>query len=304
MIRRAALMIACAVALCVYGCGRRGHISEQEETERKKEIDLFLGAIRLVQERYVDIDRVQLDRIISNSLRGAVTSVDPYAQIYYTGTKDETAPPKDVPLIEISPRTEIGPMIVRVFAFTEDTRKEARRIEASLRNRDPDGILIDCRGSYGNDYAAAATVAEWFLPRGARIGALATRPGEPVEEFISKRPPLWATNTVIVLTDNTLAGPAEFLAAALRANNRCLLVGQPSRGVAVIQTPVKLTDDWTVLLSTGGAQEPGGRPITGNPIVPDIVAQPEPGNVENVDWVYLRGIAVLRDQHALDSPAP
>lgn len=274
-------------------CGRRESTTPGDEASRRREMDKFVEAIRIVQDRYVDVERVELERIISNSLKGMVTAVDPYAQIYYTGMPHEVDVPEDVALIEATGPDDSDILSLRIFGFNGVLKKQLRRLESPMREINPSAILLDCRGAHGEDFEAAAAVAEWFLEPGLTIGSLITGQEQREVNMISQKTPLWPTNLLVVLTDHTLSGPGEFLAAALRAHQRCILVGQPTRGVAVMQTPVRLTDEWTVQLTTGRAREPGGRDITGNPIVPDIIAEPEPGNMENVDWVRIRGQAVL-----------
>lgn len=295
MKRRILFVAACALA-CV-SCGRsRDRADDEEARAREREMQRFVEAIRVVQDRYVDVEKVQLDGMISNSLKGMITSIDPNAEVFYTGTTEQVSVPDDAPLLEWSGPDESGIAVLHIFGFASDMKRQLRKLEGEVGRRGVAGILIDARGAYGEDFEAAALVAEWFLPRETAIGSLVQRQGERVETYIARRAPAWVTNQVVVLTDPALVGPGEILAAALRANERCILVGRPTRGVAVVRSPVKITDEWTVLLSTAQAREPGGRNITGNPIHPDIAAQAEPDNRENIDWVHRAGLAALRER--------
>jgi len=295
MNRRAFLLLATALLAC--SCSKHESYPPVDDPQRTAELELFVEAIRIVQERYVDVDQVQLTRIISNSLKGVIASVDPYAEIFYTGEPAVQEIPKDVSMVEAEGPDANGTLIIRIFGFNRAMKKQFKKLASSLRKEQVLGILVDCRGAHGDNYESAAALADWFLERETVIGSLEEKQGERVQVFVSKKKPVWATNMVVVIQDNTLKGPGEFFAAALRANDRCILVGQPSSGIAVVQTPIKLTDEWTVMLSTGRVREPGGRVISGNPIIPDIIAHPEPENNENIDWTYRRGLAVLKDQH-------
>lgn len=276
-------------------CGGKKSTPGSDEESRQRELELFQDVIRTVQDRYVDVDRTQLDRLISNSLKGMVTSVDPYAEVVPSGHSDEVIIPADANMVELGITDQNGIAVLRIYGFNELLKKQLRRLESDMKDAQPSGILLDCRGAFGDDYSAAASVAEWLLPRDSEFGSLIEKQGDEVTLLTTKRHPIWPTNTLIVLTDRQLSGPGELLAVALRYHDRCLLVGEPSRGVAVIQTIVPLADDWSVRLSTGRAMGPNGLNITGSPITPDVPAQPETGSTENIDWVRLRGIEVIRD---------
>jgi len=284
------------IVLMACSCGGKKPAAGSEEESRQRELELFQDVIRTVQDRYVDVDRTQLDRLISNSLKGMVTSVDPYAEVLPAGQPDELIIPPDANMVELGMTDQEGISILRIYGFNELLKKQLRRLESDMKGAHPSGILLDCRGAFGDDYSAAASVAEWLLPRDSEFGSLIEKQGDEITVLTTKQHPIWSTNTLIVLTDRQLSGPGELLAVALRHYGRCLLVGEPSRGVAVIQTVVQLADDWSVRLSTGRAMGPDGQNITGNPLTPDIPAQPETGNTENIDWVRLRGIEVLREE--------
>jgi len=297
-------VILLALTVMVISCGKKSPTPDSQDESRRRELELFQDVIRTVQDRYVDVDRVQLDRLISNSLKGMVTAVDPYAEVLPAGPPEEMIIPPDANMVELGITDQDGIAMLRIYGFNDLLKKQLRRLESDMKDAQPTGILLDCRGAFGDDYSAAAAVAEWLLPRDSEVGSLVKKQGDDVTTLITKRHPIWPTNTLIVLTDHQLSGPGELLAVALRHYDRCLLVGEPSRGVAVIRTVVQLADDWSVRLSTGLALGPGGINITGNPLIPDIVAQPEAGSTENIDWTRMRGISVIRDRLIMRDPPP
>lgn len=293
-IRAHLLLLAGLGLLFTTGCGRRDDAPLPEDPQRDQELRLFREGVRTVQERYVDADRVQLDMILSNSIKGMVASVDPYATIHFTGPRTEPPLPEDVPLVELEESDDRELVVLNVYGFQPLLRKHLRALESKARDRRPAGILIDARGATGMDYAAATDLAGWFLPRGSVIGSLVEKQGEATRAMATRRPPIWTTNRVVVLIDGETAGPAEWLAAALQFHHRALLVGEPSRGATVLQSPVPITDEWTVMLTTGRALNPDGRDVTGHPLTPDVIAQPDEAAEENVDWLFLRGMKELK----------
>ncbi len=292
-------MIAAVVTanLIAAGCNRREQDPPTGNPERENELRLFREGIQTVQDRYVDPERVHMDSIISNSIKGMVAEIDPYASIYFSGDPaEDKVIPADVSLVELLDGEDRHLVILKVYGFQPQTRKQLRSLESAARSRSPAGVLIDARGATGNDYHAALDIAAWLLPRNTVVGSIVEKQGAESRPLTTRRPPLWTTNVVMMLIDHDTSGPAEWLAAALQFHHRVDLVGEASRGVTVIQTPVPITDQWTAMLTTGRVLNPDGRDITGNPLKPDIAVTPEADDKENVDWIYLRGMATLKAQ--------
>ena len=290
------LFILLAASLAVSACRRREQPAAEEQQIRERELNLFLSAIRAVQDRFVDVDQVQLDSLLSNSLRGMVESIDPYAVILSGGAPAPVEPaPPDAPPVEILGYDDGHMVVVKIFRFEPALRKHLRGLEATSRNRQPSGILIDARDAIGSDYDAALAVAEWFVERGSLVGVLLENRGERETRLITRRQPVWAEGNLVVLIDQETSGPSELLASALKHHRDALLVGEATRGITVIRSPVVINPDWTILLATGRVLDAQERDITGNPVVPDVEAQPRPGSKENIDWIYRRGITALKD---------
>jgi len=296
MNRRAFMAMLALLAAATTGCGRREPPPPADTAQRDQELRMFQEGVRTVQERYVDADRVQLDNLISNSIKGMVAEIDPHATLLFNAPPATGGAiiPDDVPLVELIDTDDRRFTLVKVYGFQPQTRKQVRNLESAARARKPAGILIDARGAAGLDYQAAADVAAWLLPRNTTVGAIVHKQGEAPKAVTTRRGAVWPSVPVLVLVDRETAGPAEWLAAALQFHHRAQLAGEPSRGRTVLQTPVPISDQWTVLLTTGRALNPDGRDITGSPLTPDIPLSPDPDNKENVDWLFLRGMEALK----------
>ncbi len=293
--------LCCALLLTgatLAGCGRRESPPPADAAQRDHELRLFQEGVRTVQERYVDVDRVHLDNLISNSIKGMVAEIDPHATLLFNTppSAGSAVIPDDVPLVELIDSEDRGIVVVKVYGFQPQTRKQVRNLEPAARARKPAGILIDARGAAGLDYQAAADLATWLLPRNTTVGAILHKQGEAPKAITTRRAAVWPSVPALVLVDRETAGPAEWLAAALQFHHRAQLAGEPTRGRTVLQTPVPLSDQWTVLLTTGRALNPDGRDITGSPLTPDLPLSPDPDNKENVDWLYLRGLEWMKAQ--------
>ena len=282
------------VLLGVVSCGKR-NAEPPDEPAMDAELRLFQQGIKTVQDRYVDADRVHLEMIISNSIRGMVASVDPYATMLYTGESTDPSVPRDVPLVELNDSDHLAITVLKIHGFHPLMKKQLRALESRARARQPSAVLIDARGASGLDYSAALEVAAWLLPRGTVVGSVVEEQGRETRTLATRRQPLWLASPVVVLIDRETFGPAEWLAGALQFHRRARLVGEITRGIGVIQSPVPISDSWTVMLTTGRVQYPNATDQTGSPLIPDVPAEPSSDNKENVDWLFQRGLELLRD---------
>jgi len=282
--------------LSLTACGRRATEPTPDDLLREKELDRFLSAIRTVQERYVDVSQVQLDQLISNSLKGMVETIDPHATVLLENTRERAQTADgNTPAAEILGEEDGDFLVLRIYRFDSSLRKTLRQLENTYRRKPPARVLLDGRGADGEDYLSAVAVAEWFLKKGSLVGTSVERQGQSRSKLITRRHPVWPDGRVVMLIDRQTSGPAEVLAAALKHHQRATLVGEPSRGVAVIRSPVHLNQDWTIQLSTGRILDPADLDITGNAQAPDIVATTQPDDNENVDWVYRQGVDTLKE---------
>jgi C-terminal processing protease CtpA/Prc len=107
---------------------------------------------------------------------------------------------------------------------------------------------------------------------------------------------------LVVLIDAETASAAEVVAAALRDNNRAVVVGMPSFGKGTIQYPLRLAaaddpDDGgksrgksgTVRLTIARLVAPRGGPINGAGVVPHVAeADPERQMHRAIEQAYDR----------------
>ena len=115
---------------------------------------------------------------------------------------------------------------------------------------------------------------------------------------------------LVVLIDAETASAAEVVAAAIRDNDRGILVGMPTFGKGTIQYPLKLTaaDDvdgstrprsGTVRLTIAQLIAPRGGAINGIGITPHVI---EPSPTQQIDIAILRALDLL--QPPMRSPLP
>src|SRR5690606_2604012 len=127
---------------------------------------------------------------------------------------------------------------LRIGSFGPETVAQARALVEGLAAREATQLLVDLRGVAGGSPAAAFGLAALFAD--GELGQLAGRSDEP-RRFNGESAPLWR-GEIVVLVDASSQGPAEILAAVLRARAGARLVGVETFGWAGEVEPVELSD--------------------------------------------------------------
>jgi len=143
---------------------------------------------------------------------------------------------------------------------------------ALLKGSKAGGLIIDLRGSQGENLPSALDISDMLLSRGS-ICTTTTRRGRHTD--IASGNPL-TRQPVVVLIDKETSSTAEVLAGALKDNGRATLVGRPTRGNGLYTEQFDLAEGLTLVISTGLYSTPGGTIINKNGIKPDIMVENEP----------------------------
>ena len=150
---------------------------------------------------------------------------------------------------------------------------KAQEIGTALRGlltkQHADKIVLDLRDCAGGDVDEAVKTASFFMDKGLVAYAVGQRyprqdfPVEPAGETF-KQP-------LAVLINQSTAGPAELVAAAVLANKRGQVVGTRSFGVGVVQKLIPVGDGSGLLLSVAKYYAPDGKVINDNGVTPSVV---------------------------------
>jgi carboxyl-terminal processing protease len=161
---------------------------------------------------------------------------------------------------------------VRVTSFSEPTASQLRQQLQSLLDAKPRAIVLDLRSNPGGYLSSAVEVTGQFLRDGVVLYQHGEADGEPKEIRTSgtaQVPDL----PLAVLVDRGSASAAEVVAAALRDNQRAILVGEKTFGKGTVQELHNLSDNSQLRITIAQWLTPGGLPIQGEGLVPDIVVQ-------------------------------
>jgi carboxyl-terminal processing protease len=152
------------------------------------------------------------------------------------------------------------------------TRERVDQVEARLRAMPKNSntkVLLDLREVAEGDPAQAIRLANAFL----QSGTIASLSGQTVpKQTFTAEPARFITKApLVVLVNNSTAGAAEIVAAAILDNKRGDVVGSRTFGEGVMQKTIMMPDGGALLLSVAKYESPSGDVIQDKAVTPNIV---------------------------------
>jgi len=160
---------------------------------------------------------------------------------------------------------------VRIAEFRENTAVDLDKALAKLEKDGLKALIVDVRNNPGGLLSSAVDIASRFTKDEEAIVSTKSR-NEP--EKVYKSQPLekkYLDLPIVVLINKGSASGSEILAAALRENNRAILLGEKTFGKGSVQTIVPLSDGSALRLTTSKYYTPNGTSIHEKGIEPDII---------------------------------
>jgi len=212
-----------------------------------------------------------------NSLRG-----DPGTEVTLTLLRERTKTLEDITLtrdiIKIKDikhamilENRIG--YIKIAEFREKTADDMSKALKRLSKEGLDGLIIDVRYNPGGLLTSAIDISSQFIEDGKVVVSTKSR-SEP-ERIYTSVPfrTKYLDIPIIVLINKGSASGSEILAAALRENNKAVLVGETSFGKGSVQTIIPLSDGSAMRLTTSKYYTPNGTSIHEKGVEPDIVLE-------------------------------
>jgi carboxyl-terminal processing protease len=171
---------------------------------------------------------------------------------------------------------ESGVGYLQVTTFGENTGRQVQDQLRALLESKPSGIVLDLRHNPGGYLNAAVDVTSQFL-RDSVVLYQERGSGTDRREYKTNGTAQAAGVPLAVLIDGGSASAAEIVAAALRENERAVLVGQKSFGKGTVQEIRNLSDSSQLRVTVAEWLTPHGRPLQGQGLLPDIEVTPVQG---------------------------
>ena len=226
------------------------------------------------------------------TLNGAVKQLrgDPGTKVILTVVRDESRKVEDITIVRgiIKIKDIKRPMIledgvgyVKIGEFRESTSKDLSKALEKLDKEGLEALIIDVRNNPGGLLNSSIDISSKFLSNGEVVVSTDSRNEEKriyKSDFFGKK---YLNIPIVVLVNKGSASASEILAAALRENNRAVLIGETTFGKGSVQTILPLSDGSAMRLTTSKYYTPNGGSIHEKGIKPDIVIPKE--NVEKTE---------------------
>jgi C-terminal peptidase prc len=130
---------------------------------------------------------------------------------------------------------------IRIGSLRDSTPRELDDALLQLRQDGSEALVLDLRGNWGGSFTAAIEVVRRFLSRGVIVTTQGQLPEVNNAIFTSTSGAAAWTMPLVVLVDGETASAAELLAAALKDQQRALLIGTSTFGKGTLQYALPLT---------------------------------------------------------------
>jgi C-terminal processing protease CtpA/Prc len=161
---------------------------------------------------------------------------------------------------------------VRIGSLTAENLTALDKALTDFAAKKVDAMVIDLRATNSTDFNVAAEMAKRFLPKGKTLWTLRKTTGHQDHVFTNDRDPVFQ-GTTMVLLDGETSGPAEAMAAALKAHDQALLIGQSSAGRPVEYSDFPLTSGKVLRVAVGEVVGPNGTSLFPDGVKPDLVVE-------------------------------
>ncbi len=188
------------------------------------------------------------------------------------GEEEKTIP---VTREKIVTQTIFSKMLDSAVGFIKITKFQHNSVEdfsaaiTKLKESGAKAIIIDLRNNPGGYADSVLKMTDMLLPKGT-IAYLEDNKGR--REYFESDASCINMPMAVLINEGT-ASAAELMAGSLQAYELATVIGKKSYGKAVGQTPIMLTEETAIYLTTARYYTPKGECIDKIGIVPDIEAE-------------------------------
>jgi len=161
---------------------------------------------------------------------------------------------------------------INITSFDSDCAEEFKTIYENLEKANITSLIIDLRNNGGGIVSEALEIADYVLDKNQVMLITKDKDGKEEIEKSTRKPIV--DLPVIILTNGSTASASEILAAALRENNKAIIVGEKTYGKGVIQELLTLSDGSGLKVTVEEYYTPNRNKINGIGITPNVVVSP------------------------------
>jgi carboxyl-terminal processing protease len=177
---------------------------------------------------------------------------------------------------------------VRLVEFRENVGEELEKALDKLEKQGMKALIFDLRNNPGGLLQSAIDVSSKFINEGEVIVTTrGRRQGNNVRG--TSRGTTHPKYPLVILINKGSASASEIVAGAIQDHKRGSIVGEQSFGKGSVQTVLTLKDGSGMRITTAKWYTPGGNPIHGKGITPDVVVEaPKLTDEERGELIKLR----------------
>ena len=209
---------------------------------------------------------------------------DPKTEVTITVLREKSRKVEDVTIVrdiikikDIKRPTilEDGIGYVKIGEFRESTSRDLSKALKVLEKKGLKALIIDVRNNPGGLLNSAIDISSKFLSDGLTVVSTDSRTEEKRVYKSVSFDKKYLDIPLVVLVNKGSASGSEILAAALRENNRAILLGETTFGKGSVQTILPLSDGSAMRLTTSKYYTPSDESIHEKGIDPDIEVSKE-----------------------------
>jgi carboxyl-terminal processing protease len=153
-----------------------------------------------------------------------------------------------------------GTGYIKLNKFTENCYEEFMQSMETMKKQGLKSLILDLRGNGGGFMGEAVQIADEFLD-GEKLVVYTEGANSKKREYRCKRPGIFETGKLILLTDELSASASEALAGAMQDWCRATIVGRRTFGKGLVQEQYPLSDGSAIRLTIARYYTPLGRSI-------------------------------------------
>lgn len=255
----AVLGVCCATVMAI------GAAAEEPKTEKTKPFTDWQKLVNLLKERYADRSAVTDAKLNEAMVRGILEAFGNRARLVEGDAPSANAPES------IARAEAIGGTIgyVRFAVIDENSAAALDKKLEELGGAKLVGLVLDLRFAGGDDFSHAAAVASRFTAKGAQLFTLHEIASGKSQEF-SNAEIEGVKMPIAVLVNGQTRGAAEAIAGALRAHDRCIVIGNATAGLAAVFTDFPLDEKRKLRLATSRVEFAEGITAFPRGLMPDV----------------------------------
>jgi len=167
---------------------------------------------------------------------------------------------------------------IRIISFIS-SNTPVEFIEALNKLSDSKALILDLRGNTGGLFQNAVFVANMFLEKGDIVHIIG-RKGQD-SAYVAENNDYVYDKPLVVLVDGESASASEIVSAALKENNRAIIIGTKTYGKGVVQKVYSMPNKTGLNLTIARYLTPSGNDINKKGIEPNYRVEITKADFEN-----------------------